>query len=757
MTETVSVRPHPSLAAILARRPRERPPAPPRGGTPPVELRLAIGREGIGLELARPASLDCLTVTEASVAFPNVRFPLDVSGGVGKFRHRRGVLERLSFEVSLDALRRWSAPRLRGLLAPGAADVWVATTKHGATVGISGTADHAGPILAFDVVIDPSGADLRLVVVRARGLRLPAPATALAIRAVEGLLGDRAEREGASFRLPEAPERLARALFPEAGARAPSADDVVWTAVAPARDAWILHASRGAVPAEPSDAAALARELAALLRAADDARTLGDLEKARALDIAALERAPRHPEICARIAEIDAHVGGRAEAALATLTEAGGAAAHALLRAELLAEIGDVGGALAALERAADGEIVPSLAARAFARGAELVASRADQLAWLDRAVVRAPGAIDLRWQRVEARLAEGRLEDARADVEQIEALTSGSLLRYAVFWRAGKAWQKAGLVADAAPLFERALRFVPDEPEALAGLGRALIAQGKTSRGVALLARAVDLGGKHDAVLDLARALAGPLGDLPAAVARAHDIPPTAPEAPAARALEGRLRGELGDLAGASLAYARLRQHAEARVDDPRGGPELVPLLAEAATFERTARLDALAAQRHLAVALRLAPRDAAIAAAYREVGAAIANLPSSHETRAPEPLAASPSAPPATSAVLTPASPTHEGDDEAEVENLTRKLHANPADEGTAETLVVLLMRLARHHELLALLQTRVEDAPREKRAKWIPALRSTLEALEADARERGSDGEAGFYAEERARLDD
>ena len=56
-------------------------------------------------------------------------------------------------------------------------------------------------------------------------------------------------------------------------------------------------------------------------REGDDARMARDLDRARQLDLAALERAPRHPEIARRIAEVDRTVGGRAEAASATLRE----------------------------------------------------------------------------------------------------------------------------------------------------------------------------------------------------------------------------------------------------------------------------------------------------------------------------------------------------------------------------------------------------------------------------------------------------
>ena len=62
--------------------------------------------------------------------------------------------------------------------------------------------------------------------------------------------------------------------------------------------------------------AARALELAALTAEADEALAAGDLDAARAGYVAALEQAPRHPELTQLIGEIDLFAGGRAEAAL---------------------------------------------------------------------------------------------------------------------------------------------------------------------------------------------------------------------------------------------------------------------------------------------------------------------------------------------------------------------------------------------------------------------------------------------------------
>lgn len=524
--------------------------------------------------------------------------------------------------------------------------------------------------------------------------------------------------------------------------------------------------------------------------------------------MASLERAPRHPEIVRRIAEIDWLAGGRAEASLATLASAAGAnaeagtdvaaegIARALLSAEAHADVHDTAAAVAAFVRAADGETVPALAARAYERAAELTRDPSVGLAWLDRAVARAPRLSHLRWARIARRLAVGRLEDALADAEHLEAQAQGAAARHAVWRRAGDAWVRAGLRSHAVPLFERALRFEPDDPEAVAGLGTALIDAGRPTRGAALLGHAIELAEREGATrgrsrraalevspslvarmqIELARVLAHPLGDLPASVARLQTVSSDLPEALAARALEGRLRAELGDLAGASLAYAKLRDSASSRAASPDGASSqqtasLVAWLSEAATFERERRDDLLAAQRLYACALRLAPGDGDLQRAYRDVGARLAGsmplAPTAPEPDAAEEEAPS-SSPPSPRATrldrktepptpgrpfelgLSPPSAAYPGEaeDAARVEELTRLLQLDPTQDAIVDELADRLTRLGRTHELLAVLSARLEDASPERRAALAPQQRAVLERLEEDARAAGRDLEAAFF---------
>ncbi len=153
-----------------------------------------------------------------------------------------------------------------------------------------------------------------------------------------------------------------------------------------------------------------------------------------------------------------------------------------------------------------------------------------------------------------------------------------------------------------------------------------------------------------HGAEIELARALAEVAGDRPAAVARVRAIPPGLVESAEARFLEGRWRAELGDLAGAALAFGRLRDAVE--LVAPAGADRaasLAALLAEAAEIEERDRGDAHAAQRDLGLALRLRPRDGSLAARFRRVAALVTRTaPAAPVPVAPAAHAGAPAAPP-------------------------------------------------------------------------------------------------------------
>lgn len=736
------------------RRPRpERPsePPPPNDG---LALRLAIGRDGLGIELASKATSDCLDVVELVIRLPNVRFPFDVSGGVARFRHKRGELERLAVELDARRVGRWMSPRLAGLLGTGAPHVLVEPRRFGATITVHPARAPADalmhtrvPALAFDLALLASGEDLVIVVHDARGAHLTEPPTTLAIRAIAAVLGAGAHREGARFVLARCAAHLSRALLPESGVRVPSADGVELSACGESDGVLFLAFTRDGATLDAPREATLASELALLAKAGDDARIAGNLDDARARDLSALERAPRHPELLRRIAEVDAVVGGRAEAAVATLGESATRGNHGLLLGTLLVEIGDTASAIAALLRQGEREPSDTLGALAFARAAELTSNADDALRWLDSAVGRAPRLAELRWERARRRMNAGRFADARADFQELEAFARGARERHEVFRRAAETYRSLGLGQEAAKLYERALLYKPEDPSSLAGLGAALASCDRAARGAAVLAHAIELAAKRRTPtswmeLELGRILGEHLGDRPAAIARLRSIDDEAPEAIEARGLEGRFRRDIGDVAGASLAFARLRERAGRESSG-------VAWLLEAATFEAE-RGAVEAAQRHAGAALAIAPDNVEVASFYRALGERLAQGATTREQLpAPRPVSVEKPVklPEKPAPARAPASYS-EAEAEERVEVLRRKLEGDPTDDAVIDELIDLLRHLGRSMELLAVLSARLEDAPSERRAELLPRHREVLTALEAEAREAGREAEADLF---------
>ncbi|WP_437332930.1 tetratricopeptide repeat protein [Sorangium sp. So ce394] len=605
-------------------------------------LRLAVSKGALAIELGEPFAIGPLRVTELVVRLAGIRFPVDLSGGVARFRHRRGQLARLVVEAQGTELAGWAAPRLRGFLGDGAPQLIIAPIEDGALVALrSGEA-----ALAFEVAVAPGERALRLLPERARGVGLAAPPHALALQALSMMAGPHGRIVEGAIVLDAAIERVVRLLLPAAGARAPAVAGVQWASVVAEAGRFRAEGALDAAPPALGDRALRALEAAELAGAADELALAGGLDDARRVYLAALERAPRHPEISARLAWIDLLAGERAEGALSTVVDAMPAVDAGLLGGALLEAVGDRDGAFSALARAAHAEPYGPLAALAWLRAARLADTLDVRLDALNLGVARAPGLDALRWARLEARLDVADVRGALADAEHLEAAARGAEARHAASRRAAEAFLARGHAADARALFERALRYAPESPDVVAGLARSLRAAGEGRRALDLLARARVLAARSGATagaldLELGRGLAEIAGDLPAAVARVRAIPPGAPESLEARLLEGRWCAELGDLGGASVALGRLRDAVELalqdRAADPGsaraagsplvGGPAAVAaLLAEAAEIEERSRGDLLAAQRHLGLALRLRPRDPEIAAAFRRVSGELA-----------------------------------------------------------------------------------------------------------------------------------
>ncbi len=608
--------------------------APSRAGAEPpdvrledehVPLRLTVTRGALGLELYEPVAVGPLEVQNLAFTLPHLTFPVNLSGGVSRFRHRRGDLERLSLCLPFDALARIVTPKARALV-PGASRSIVWGRAYGVGIGIQGS----GCALAFDLLWAPSGQDARFVVTRARGVGLESPALGHALRVAEAVLGDLAERHGRLLVIRAAGAKLGKALLPAVGARVPNAERVRFGDLTVETDRARVELDAQITP--PALGAETVREveLALLVADADDALVKGDVEAARAGYIHALERGPRQPEVVRMVAEIDARVRGRGEAALGLLVESLEARRAGLVGAELLASVGDFPGARDALREALHDEPFAPLAALAYCRLAALESSVPERHAALDAAVARAPGLPEARWARFEARLARADVEGAFADAEHLEAAVSGARARHDACQRTARALLAEGYVKEAGRLFERALRYVPDDASATAGLARALAQVGKKDRAAALLSRAIELGERRgtidaDALLDLARLLADDFADLPQGIARARAVPASSERAVEARRLEGLWRSRLGDVAGASLAYGRMREAIELGA---RTGDQTAVWLAEAGAFERDARREPAAAERHYALAMRLAPHDPLLLARYREVSAELAEV---------------------------------------------------------------------------------------------------------------------------------
>jgi tetratricopeptide (TPR) repeat protein len=589
-----------------------------------VPLRLTVTRGTLGLELYESVEIGPLAVTALNLSLPGLRFPVDLSGGVPRFRQRRGELEHARLRLDLDALAAFLLPRTEGVIGSGGARVQVWPLERGVGIGLV-AGERA---LAFDILFAPDGGDARLLVCHARGLGLPGPALGAALRFVDSALPRLGERRGRAISIERAGLLLGRVLMPAVGARVPSAKGVRFGDLEVERDALSVELDTSFPPPATSPSVIREIELALLVADADQALAEGRIDSARDGYVSALERAPRHPEIIRLLAEIDAGVGARAEAALGLLVESLPAHRAGLVGAELLAATGDPAAARDAVREAVRDEPFAPLAALAFCRLAELDPDPVERRAALDGAVARAPGLAPARWARFRARLRAGDVEGAIADAEHLEAGAMGAKARHEACRQAARLVLEQGYVTEAGRLFERALRYLPDDAAATAGLARAFLEAGKKDRALVLLERAIALGERRgrpdsDALLDLARVLADEARDLPQAIARVRQVSAASERHVEARALEAGWRAQLGDLAGASLAYGRMREAIELQ-ERPR--PEFSSLLVEAASFEREAERDLAAAERHLAVAVRLSPRDEAIGRRYREVALELA-----------------------------------------------------------------------------------------------------------------------------------
>ncbi len=591
-----------------------------------VLLRLAVSRGALGLELAEPCAFGPLRIVEFSVTFPGLRYPIDLSGGVSQFRHRRGVLERLAIELQPHTLSVWFAQRLHELIGPLERPPRVSATTERLEFGFN----SASAALAFDLVWAPLEGHACFVVEQARGIGLSGPALAYVERALDSTLGHVAKREGRLIRFERGVQRLLQEWLAPEGVRLPGSDSGQFGPpnLGP-ENSLILSLDAALPPSELSRAALRAVEWARFLREPDELLARGEFEQARILYMRLLDEAPRHPEIVKLIAEIDSLSTVAPNVQLGMLRELGQDLPLLPVTAALLELASEPEAACQAYEAFARSEAFAPLAAFALLTAARSAPDVRAQQAFFDKAVARCPSLASVRWARFEARVVSGKLSAALIDAEQLEHLSQGANERSAVCLKVARDFHAAGRAEEAARFFERSLRYTPEDIEATSGLARALAGVGRHQQAIKLLLRATALSEKRGqpdvgACLDLALLLAEELHDLPQAISRVRQVTHESGRLPQARFLEASWRAELGDLSGASAAFHRFREALEL---EPQPKQEVVAWLIRAATFAEQQMLDWEAAEGYWALAVRLFPHDTELGALYRHFGKARVN----------------------------------------------------------------------------------------------------------------------------------
>lgn len=735
-----------------------------KGGEPPrVPFRLIAAGGGLGIELYEEQRFGQLRIHELRWSLPGLTFPVDLSGGVRAFRHRRGRLEHLKIGVDLEETGRWLASRLRGILGGLNAVPQVWLVPCGVGVGLSA----AQGALAFELLWAPSEDSARWIVSEPRCGGFPGPALSHALHAVDTAFGKSVSRRGRILEVEAASALVLREWLPELGVRAPDARGLRFGDFVVHGECVAVTASAEQTPYALPERTARALELARLTRSADDALFAGDLDAARDSYVAALESAPRHPELCQVIAAIDLNYRERAEAALGLLVESLPATSFGITGAELLAGVGDHDGAYLAVSRQATTEPYAPLAAHWWLRLSALSTSPLARHDALDHAVAACPSSEPARLARFRLRVETSDVNGALADAEHLEAAAKGAASRHEKLVQAAQHLLAYGYVQPAGRLFERALRYLPKDGPATLGLAESLVASQRPERALVLLQRAVELSqGSEDvrsrASLTLSKLLAEHYRDLPQAIARAREVTGTDSIGIEARALEAAWRARIGDIAGATLGFARLRDCIEMShsLDVTAASGWLVG----AARHCLEAADDVHAAERHLAIALRLSPRNAEIQALYRETAAKLLKAPQQNDSKsggtAPQQPAPGPKevvgddsgtgAP--TSAELT--EPELDGRAQFALEERAAALTAQLMVTSDAENLVPelcgVLSRLQRYEELYALLQARYEDAEPTEQVALRPHLSAALEGLIAQHAAAGRSEDAELYSQ-------
>ena len=234
-------------------------------------------------------------------------------------------------------------------------------------------------------------------------------------------------------------------------------------------------------------------ELSELSRAGDDALASGELDIARNAYLAALEAAPRQRELVLLIAEIDLLM-GRTESAMGLVSESVPILTAGTIGARLLLANHELEAAGELLAQAARDERYSPLSAMMLLARAEFEVNGVERRLVLDAAVAASPNLIRARWSRLEARAEFGDLAGAMADAQHLEAASTGRRLRHEVCKRAAEVLLRQGFEQESGQLFQRALRYVPEDVGAMVGLARSLCATGEGLRAIPLLERAIQM-----------------------------------------------------------------------------------------------------------------------------------------------------------------------------------------------------------------------------------------------------------------------
>ncbi|MGZ3474046.1 MAG: hypothetical protein ACXVCJ_06145, partial [Polyangiales bacterium] len=236
-------KPNRMRGAPLDQRLRDRAPPPEDGGE--ATLQLAIGREGVGLELSKPVELGPVTLQHARSRLVGLGFPLDVSGGVERFRHRRTTLEEVGLTIDHGPAERWLSSITEGLVSGGPAEArigWSPPPDVGTGESPWEREEHVvwssgnlrfelatdRSVCAFDMAIAPFGGGLVGIAHRVRALGTPRSPTAI----VGSLLGRMAralegESNGLRLVLSDPVKAVVLSAFVVRGARVPTREELV--------------------------------------------------------------------------------------------------------------------------------------------------------------------------------------------------------------------------------------------------------------------------------------------------------------------------------------------------------------------------------------------------------------------------------------------------------------------------------------------------------------------------------------------------